>query len=217
LSDLPYKEKDKQREHGKKYYMANKQKIKEYCQIPKVRERRKEYGKKYNKINKEKLKQYNKKYHKEYFKQPEIKQRKKEYAALPRTIEYQKKYNQKTQVIQHRKEWSKRYYQLHKEKRNKYSKQYRQEHKEQFKKYYIKKEAKRRHSLRWIELFSNPFPEEIKVDYHHINNMLVVPMPKKFHLNSASRDIDEHRERANFWLYYTYNIDFDLLWNKMEI
>lgn len=41
--------------------------------------------------------------------------------------------------------------------------------------------AKRRRNLKFIPLFLNPFPDEIKVDYHHINNLLVIPLPTVSH------------------------------------
>jgi hypothetical protein len=66
--------------------------------------------------------------------------------------------------------------------------------------------------LKWIELFENPFPEEVEVDYHHINNILCVPIPRMTHnYCCVGKNVDEHRERVNVWLYYLYDLDFDLL------
>ena len=48
---MPYKDREKQREHGRKYYGANK-------------EKKREYGRKYYEANKEKRREYGRKYRK---------------------------------------------------------------------------------------------------------------------------------------------------------
>lgn len=44
--------------------------------------------------------------------------------------------------------------------------------------------------LGYIEIFPNPFPTNIEVDYHHINNIFVIPIPtiihRKYHNNHKS-------------------------------
>ena len=71
---------------------------------------------------------------------------------------------------------------------------------------------KRRGKLKFIPLFLNPFPDDIDVDYHHINNLFVVPIPSQIHKKCGSgRKVDLHREKCNLWLYYLYGIDFGLL------
>jgi len=77
--------------------------------------------------------------------------------------------------------------------------------------------AKRLRDLGFVQLFDNPFPKEVGIDYHHINDMLVVPFPRRIHSKKCgSQNRDMHRERANLWLYYLYGIDFDLLINRVE-
>lgn len=66
-------------------------------------------------------------------------------------------------------------------------------------------------NLKFIQLFDNPFPEEIKIDYHHINNILVVPIPSITHEKSYCRYRDKHREKCNIFLNDIYNIDFNKL------
>ena len=35
--------------------------------------------------------------------------------------------------------------------------------------------------MKFIQLMDNPFPKEIFIDWHHINNLFVVPMPRNLH------------------------------------
>jgi len=69
--------------------------------------------------------------------------------------------------------------------------------KEAVKKCSSKSKAKRRRNLRWIPLFGNPFPEDVKVHYHHINNVFVIPIPDLTHINTYGNN---HRERCNVWI-----------------
>jgi len=44
---------------------------------------------------------------------------------------------------------------------------------------------------------SNPFPTEIPVDYHHINNIFVIPVPRQAHKSMYGK---EHRIKVNDWI-----------------
>jgi len=59
-----------------------------------------------------------------------------------------------------------------------------------------KRNAKHR-KLGFIPLMSNPFPEEIPVDYHHINNVFVIPIPRQVHKNMLGKN---HRREVNNWI-----------------
>lgn len=72
-----------------------------------------------------------------------------------------------------------------------------------------KEQKAKRRNLGFVKLFNNPFPDEVDMDMHHINDILVIPMPKKIH-NICSHP-EEHRERCNAWLYYLYGIDINTL------
>ena len=74
------------------------------------------------------------------------------------------------------------------------------------------KNHSRRKCYGFIPLFENPFPEEIDIDYHHINNLLVVPVPRQIHkkCNNGCK-VNLHREKCNIWLYYLYGMDFERL------
>lgn len=69
----------------------------------------------------------------------------------------------------------------------------------------LKSYAKRQRNLDWILLFFSPFPEEVKVDYHHINDWIVVPLPSKLHENLVGQ---KHRERCDELIKHIYITDF---------
>jgi len=62
-----------------------------------------------------------------------------------------------------------------------------------------KRLALKRQRLGYVPLFDNPFPDEVRVDSHHINDMLVVPMPTTIHryVCGTGQNVPEHRERCN--------------------
>jgi len=72
--------------------------------------------------------------------------------------------------------------------------------------------AKRR-KLKFIPLFQNPFPKEIEVDYHHINDMIVIPVPRLLHKNNLG---NEHRQKMNKIIKEFYYIDLDILLNENQ-
>ena len=42
----------------------------------------------------------------------------------------------------------------------------------------------------------NPFPKDIPIDYHHINDMFVIPTPNKLHQISLGNK-QQHRTEVN--------------------
>lgn len=63
--------------------------------------------------------------------------------------------------------------------------------------------------LKWVLIMNNPFPEEVDIDYHHINNMLVVPMPRFLHrMCHHSTRVDKHRNECIKILNNIYSFDF---------
>ena len=56
-----------------------------------------------------------------------------------------------------------------------------------------KNKAKRKRSLGWILMFSNPFSDSTPVDYHHITNAYVIAVPKDLHLLYYGK---YHREKV---------------------
>jgi len=41
--------------------------------------------------------------------------------------------------------------------------------------------AKRKRNFGWIQIFENPFDENVKIEWHHINDVYVVAIPKNLH------------------------------------
>lgn len=77
----------------------------------------------------------------------------------------------------------------------------------------LKQKAKRR-NMKCVKLFDNPFPKEVDVDYHHINSILTIPMPKKLHNICSHRNQEEHRNKCNVWLYQIYQFDISKILYK---
>lgn len=149
-------------------------------------------------------------------------------------------YDNKEEISKKKKPYNKIYYAKNKKRITKYQKKYREDNPdkvsklkkdwynenkddvlERTKNYYKTKNgkasrsrvmAKRNRDLEWIELFINPFPDEIKVEYHHINNILTIPIPRILHrLCNGGRNASLHRERCNKWIKLIYGLDIDKL------
>lgn len=143
--------------------------------------------------------------------------------------EYHRQYYQKNKEIMDAR--NKQYRQDHKEEIRLYSKIYYKNNKDYFKNHRInnpvpKDKAKeyshkyinsnkgkksirrgnsRRRGMNYVEMFSNPFPEELEVDYHHINDMLVVPLPRTLHRNCRDSN---HKLICRNIMSFIYGIDY---------
>ena len=98
--------------------------------------------------------------------------------------------------------------------------EYREKNREKFNGYIRKwsktekgKECKRKNiakynrNKKWIQILPNIFPEDISVDFHHIDGKIfVVPIPKKIHLNVGGKSKD-HIKNVNEWVEFYYGID----------
>lgn len=71
-----------------------------------------------------------------------------------------------------------------------------------------KSKEKRSRNKGFVPLFENPFPNEIEVDYHHINNLLVIPLPKVTHKGNLGKN---HIEKCNKWIQKLYCLDVNKL------
>lgn len=77
-----------------------------------------------------------------------------------------------------------------------------------------KSQAKRKRELNWIPVFLNPFPQDIDIEYHHIDKVFVVPIPKKVHRYvGGNASNNKHREYANQWIKNIYCLDIEKLLN----
>ena len=58
---------------------------------------------------------------------------------------------------------------------------------------------------------SNPFPKEIKINHHHINNIWVIPIPQKLHVkHNKSKEIEKHRNELKLIIEKMFSLDLNL-------
>jgi len=118
-------------------------------------------------------------------------------------INYRRKYNKKyfssPQGREYRQQWDKS------PKRKEYLKKYRQTPK--YLEYHYQYKNWRERNLGFVPIMDNPFPKEIPIEYHHINNKLVFPIPKMIHRHCYNKQVSIHRQKCNEKL---KNIGFDL-------
>jgi len=104
--------------------------------------------------------------------------------------------------IEYKRDWNDN----HRDEISNYNKKYRQTEEGMIQ--HRKGDAIRRREMKYIELFSNPF--DCEVDYHHVNNLLVIPIPKEIHKSThRGHDVDEHRKLCNKWIEKIYCIDIE--------
>lgn len=62
--------------------------------------------------------------------------------------------------------------------------------------------CRRQKNLKWTPIINNNvFPDDILVDWHHINNFFVIPMPKVLHNTfNFGNDVKRHRNECNEWI-----------------
>jgi len=63
---------------------------------------------------------------------------------------------------------------------------------------------RRRKRLSYINLFENPFPPEVIIEYHHVNDLIAVPIPKQMHINARGY---QHRTKCNKIILRLYGLD----------
>jgi len=186
-----------------------------YNQLPQTKKLQQIIQKKYRESDKGQV------YHKAY---------RKKYNQSTKGKEWRKKYNQseKGQVIMklaHKKYHQtpkgkamyKKYVERNREQLNENSKRWRKNNPEEYlkirKKYYhtphgkeaiLRVLAKRERNLSFNPIMNNPFPLEINIEWHHINNMFVAPIPINPHRKFKS---ESHRPKCNELL---ENFGFDL-------
>jgi hypothetical protein len=74
-----------------------------------------------------------------------------------------------------------------------------------------------RKGMKFIQVIDNPFPKEISVEYHHVNNLLVMPLPKRTHKRCIRKNVEEHRRRCNEMIEKIYCLDLGkILTDKKE-
>ena len=67
--------------------------------------------------------------------------------------------------------------------------------------------AKRKRNLKWIPIMDNPFPDEIDIHFHHLNNWFVIPIPRSTHLKTLNGN---HRSKCNEIIKNIFNLDINI-------
>lgn len=136
-----------------------------------------------------------------YHTNPEYRKNQIELNNYDNSKERQKKYfkSQKGKIAQ------KRYFQSDKgkEARSRADKKHRQT--ESYRIFKTNRDRK----LQWIPLIENPFPDDVKIHWHHINNVLVIPLPEETHRYTFCKTSQEHRDFCREFInkYYLLNLD----------
>jgi hypothetical protein len=114
--------------------------------------------------------------------------------------EYKQQYNKshKNEL----REWNKYYYNLHKEDVKNRVNEWRMKHPEK-----VSEQNSIRRNMGFNILIQNPFPDSIKIHWHHINDNDVIPIQKEIHsFCYTGRDKNKHKELVNEWVTYLYSI-----------
>lgn len=102
----------------------------------------------------------------------------------------------------------KNYYQKNKKKEQEKSRRYRKDNEEKCreglrnhyknnKEQYLRKKDERKRKLKWIKVMDNPFPKEVGIEWHHLNDLLVIPIPRSIHKFHYTGERNNHREWCN--------------------
>lgn len=74
-----------------------------------------------------------------------------------------------------------------------------------------------RAGFRHIKLMSNPFKNILEINYHHINNILTIPIPWKIHKKCVCNNRTLHRNRVKeHWIYDFLGINTIITENNTE-
>jgi hypothetical protein len=78
---------------------------------------------------------------------------------------------------------------------------------------YAKIKAEKRRRLCNIVFFENPFPDDIEVDFHHFNKLLMIPIPRITHqfIAGPSKYLNNHFEFNKKWIEKIYCLNLDEL------
>ena len=76
------------------------------------------------------------------------------------------------------------------------------------------KHKTKRRNLKFIPLINNPFPPDIDIEYHHINDIFVIPLPKTSHQNTYGNN---HLEKCNIKIQNIFGLDVNELLNPQSI
>lgn len=125
----------------------------------------------------------------------------------------------KPEVKKHISEFKKKYHMEHREHILKYEIEYRKKNKKELRrklkayfntekgKIALSRRGARRRKMKFIQIFPNIFPKDIKVQYHHIDGYIfVVPIPKELHQRYPGIKKIEHINNVNNWIEFYYGM-----------
>lgn len=174
-----HKHREERLAYKKKYYQKNKEEIlnkrKEYY-LNNI-EKRKRYDKLYNQKNKDQNKQRHREW---YAKNKEV------------DDEIHRKYREENR------EWYGEYLRSWCRKNKEKTKKWRAENKYKIRKWDAEAHSKRKRNLGFTELCPNPFDEAEAIDWHHINDEVVIPIPRDIHQHFNNRGTAQHRDLLEF-------------------
>ena len=85
---------------------------------------------------------------------------------------------------------------------------YRRDNPDRYRMYDKRKNAKRKRNLGFIILFDNIFPDNTPVDYHHISDGFVIPIPRYIHQLYGGKF---HRDNLKYIIEDLYNISYIII------
>lgn len=186
---------EKHADYFKQYYKKHKEKVDDYKKeyYKKHKEKIDNYTKDWYQKNKDKIllrQKENYENNKDDFlkKQKEFREKNKDKIKESSKKTYQKYRLERIQKVLN-------YQETNKEKRSVYLKKWGKT--DNGKLFMAKKRSKRR-KMKMIPLFISPFPKDIETIYHHINNIITIPLPKIMHQQTVQgKNIEKHREECN--------------------
>jgi len=69
---------------------------------------------------------------------------------------------------------------------------------------------RRRKRLKYINFMENPFPPEVEIEFHHVNDLIAVPIPKQMHINARGY---QHYKKCNKVILRLFGLDMDKILN----
>lgn len=129
----------------------------------------------------------------EYLKRPEVKIRKQKWAEANRELCRKRRMKRYYKNIEKERERSRTYRKRNIEKCREKLRMHYKNNKDQ----YLEKKTKRERELGWIPIMNNPFPIDVEIDWHHLNDLLVIPIPRILHKSYYTKPQNKHRERCN--------------------
>lgn len=130
---------------------------------------------------------------KEYTKRPEVITRRQKWEKVNRKRRRKQQKKNYYKNIEKEHERSRIYREKNIEKNRETLKRHYKNNKDQ----YLKRNAERNRKLKWIKVMDNPFPRYIEIDCHHLNDLLVIPIPRILHKFCYNNIQNKHRKLCN--------------------